>query len=361
MSPAEGFATLLTPEAVEARRYAAILEASRNELYLFEADTLRFITANKAARDNLGYSLEALRAMTPLDLKPDYDDTSFRRMIAPLARGEISELGFETEHRRRDGSHYPVEVVLRYSPDGARPLFVATILDISDRREKEARLQTLAERLRALSEQLVQVQEHERRHLARELHDEIGQQLTAALIRIRDPAARMPATLRTDLDRRFNSLIDQVRQLSLDLRPAVLDDLGLGPALRGYAERQAQLGHLQLTLAIDVPPQRFTPEVETALFRIAQEATTNVLRHAAAQRLRVRLWCDDGCLFLDIEDDGRGFELPAESGVAERHFGLMGMHERARLLGGDVELHRPADGGTRVRAWVPVATGSAAP
>lgn len=344
-----------TLDAAEARRYAAILEASRNELYLFDAASLRFITVNKAARDNLGYGMETLRSMTPLDIKPEYSEAAFRRMIAPLRLGQVRELGFETVHRRHDGSEYPVEVVLRYSPDGAKPLFVATILDISDRRDKEQRLQTLAERLRALSEQLVQVQEHERRHLARELHDEIGQQLTAALIRIRDPAARLPQALRRDLDQRFNSLIDQVRQLSLDLRPSVLDDLGLGPALRGYAERQAQLGRLQLDLQIEVAAHRYSPEVETALFRIAQEATTNVLRHAQAGRLRLRLWREADSLWLDIEDDGCGFAADAApAALTPRHFGLLGMHERARLLGGDVEVRSSPNTGTRVRAWVPV-------
>lgn len=338
----------------DAQRYAHILEESRNEIYLFAPDTLRFVTVNKPARNNLGYSIEELRELTPLALKPEYTEAAFRKMIAPLQRGRVSELRFETVHCRKDGSRYPVEVVLRYSAYDLSSVFVATILDTSERRDREQRLETLAERLRVLSEQLVQVQEHERRHLARELHDEIGQQLTAGLIRVRDPTVRLSAALRRDLGERFNALIEQVRNLSLDLRPAVLDDLGLAPALRWYAERQAALGRLQLEMQLSPPADRPSPEVETALFRIAQEAMTNVLRHAGAERLRLSLTTEDKRLQLVIEDDGRGFDTAELPPVTERHFGLLGMHERARLLGGDVQVTSRAGDGTRVAAWVPL-------
>ncbi|ULQ45685.1 PAS domain S-box protein [Flagellatimonas centrodinii] len=338
----------------DAQRYAQILEESRNEIYLFAPDTLQFVMVNKPARSNLGYGIEELRTLTPLTLKPEYTEAVFRQMIAPLQQGRVSELRFETVHRRKDGSHYPVEVVLRYSAYDLSSVFVATILDTSERRDREHRLETLAERLRVLSEQLVQVQEHERRHLARELHDEIGQQLTAGLMRVRDPTVRLSAALRRDLGERFNALIEQVRNLSLDLRPAVLDDLGLAPALRWYAERQAALGRLQLEMQLSPPADRPSPEVETALFRIAQEAMTNVLRHAGAERLRLSLTLEGQRLQLVIEDDGRGFDPAKLPPVTERHFGLLGMHERARLLGGDVQVTSLAGEGTRVAAWVPL-------
>ena len=210
----------------------------------------------------------------------------------------------------------------------------------------------MAERLRALGAQLVQVQEHERRHLARELHDEIGQQLTAALIELRDPALRLPQALRARWTEQFGGLIEQVRTLSLDLSPAMLVDLGLVPALRAYTQRQATLGGLSLSFTADEDLGRCAPEIENALFRIAQEATTNVLRHASATRLTVSLTQAAGALHLVIADDGVG--LPADPAETARHFGMMGMRERAALLGGTLRVARHAGQGLCIEARVPV-------
>ena len=229
---------------------------------------------------------------------------------------------------------------------------LAVVMDVTEQRQREAELAAMAERLRALGAQLVQVQEHERRHLARELHDEIGQQLTAALIELRDPALRLPQALRTRWTEQFGGLIEQVRTLSLDLSPAMLVDLGLVPALRGYAQRQATLGGLSLSFSADEGLGRCAPEIENALFRIAQEATTNVLRHASATRLTVSLTQAAGALHLVIADDGVG--LPADPAETARHFGMMGMRERAALLGGTLRLASRAGRGLSIEARIPV-------
>lgn len=336
----------------DALRYARILEESRNEIYLFAPDSLRFVSVNQPARLNLGYSLERLREMTPLDLKPGYTETTFRRMIAPLAQGRIQELRFNAEHRRCDGTLYPVEVVLRYSAYALSSVFVATILDVTEQRQRETELAAMAERLRTLGAQLVQVQEHERRHLARELHDEIGQQLTAALIEVRNPELRLPRTLRERWIQQFGGLIEQVRTLSLDLSPAMLDDLGLVPALRGYAQRQAALGGLALTLELDESLGRLSPEMENALFRIAQEAMTNVLRHAHATTLTLALRRVERQLQLSIADNGCG--LPPKGAELAAHFGMVGMRERAALLGGELNLESAPGAGLRVVVHLPL-------
>lgn len=229
---------------------------------------------------------------------------------------------------------------------------LAVVMDVTGQRQREAELAAMAERLRALGAQLVQVQEHERRHLARELHDEIGQQLTAGLIEVRNPALKLPQALRRRWIEQFGGLIEQVRTLSLDLSPAMLDDLGLVPALRSYAQRLAERGGLTLTLALDDAPGRFGPALENALFRIAQEATTNVLRHARATRLTLSLTRSDCEWVLVIEDDGVG--LPAAPAAAPAHFGMLGMRERAALLGGQLQVTSGKPRGLRIEARLPV-------
>ena len=120
-----------------------ILEDSRNEIYLFDADTLRFVQANRGARENLGYDMEELRQLTPLDVKPEFTRESLEELIGPLRRGESERIHFETVHLRRDGSTYRVEVHMQLSSASGSPVFVAIISDVSERRLAEEGLQRL--------------------------------------------------------------------------------------------------------------------------------------------------------------------------------------------------------------------------
>jgi signal transduction histidine kinase len=210
---------------------------------------------------------------------------------------------------------------------------------------------------------MLEIQEQERRQLARELHDEIGQVLTAVKIDLQTQIMRLGSAAAGEGLAGSVGLVDEaldrVRSLSLDLRPSQLDDLGLQPALRWYFDRQSRSSELEIQFSADLPPQRLDPGVETACFRIAQEAMTNVLRHAGATRVRVELRVDDGTLELLVEDDGKGFNVPAAQARAAggASLGLLGMEERADLAGGRIELHSALGSGTRIRARFPIAAG----
>ncbi|MFQ5416368.1 MAG: PAS domain-containing protein, partial [Myxococcota bacterium] len=132
----------------EATRFGRILEDSRNEIYLFDAETLRLIQVNRGARENLGYTMDELRQLTPLDLKPEFDAASFEELIAPLRDGTRRNVEFSTVHRRKDGSLYPVDVHLQVAADEPSPLFVAIVLDVTEAKEVE---ETLRLRDRAIS------------------------------------------------------------------------------------------------------------------------------------------------------------------------------------------------------------------
>ena len=193
------------------------------------------------------------------------------------------------------------------------------------------------ERLQALSEQLLVAQEEERRAIARELHDEIGQVLTAvgAGLRAIDPSAQ-----RAELSRRLEESLDmidraieEVRDLSLDLRPSLLDDFGLVPALEWYLDRMAQRTGLHMELLADNAEMCLPPGLETLCFRVAQIALTNVVRHAQAKNLRVELRKRETGLELVVRDDGVGFDVRGALERASRGatLGLLSMQERARL------------------------------
>jgi signal transduction histidine kinase/DNA-binding response OmpR family regulator len=209
-------------------------------------------------------------------------------------------------------------------------------------------------RLQQLSHQLVRAQEEERRHLARELHDEIGQALTATqlnlqvLLSVQDP--RELAKRLEDSIVLVEHLLQQVRALSLDLRPSMLDDLGLAPALRWYLSRQAERTGLAVSFAAEPSEMRLPAEIETTCFRIAQEALTNIVRHAHATHITVQLHQLYQQLQLLICDDGIGFDTTAAHGraVSGTSLGLLSMHERALLIGGHVTIESEPGLGTRV-------------
>jgi len=212
------------------------------------------------------------------------------------------------------------------------------------------------ERLAALSQQLIEVQEVERRHLARELHDEVGQVLTAlklsldAIDRIPPPAGQ--ARLR-EARQHLDDLLARVRDLSLDLRPAMLDDLGLLPALLWLVDRYSHQSTIQMHIEHDGLDRRFAPEIETGAYRIAQEALTNVARHAGVTQATVRLWVEDRTLTIQIIDTGKGFDS-ALAAADRAAGGVLGMRERARLLGGNLTVESTPGAGTRVTAQLPV-------
>jgi len=221
-----------------------------------------------------------------------------------------------------------------------------------------AAAQTTRARLQSLSAQLLQVQEAERRHLARELHDEVGQALTAVRINLlmlkrgADPgsaAGRIDDSLAI-----VERILAGVRQLSLDLRPSLLDDLGLAAALRWYVDAQAQRAGLTAAVIIDALDREPGPDLAITCFRVAQEAVTNVVRHAAARRIELELRQRSGALELAVRDDGVGFDVTAARERAGRgaSLGLLGLEERVEMAGGRVSIDS-SPSGTEIRVSFP--------
>lgn len=209
--------------------------------------------------------------------------------------------------------------------------------------QAEARLQTSTRQLKALSQRILQAQEQERRRIAIELHDELGQSLTAIKInlqlgeRFKDQA---PPDLYSENIRIVEDALQQVRRLATGLRPSMLDDLGLAPALKWMAEQSASRGNFQVVFHHERTQVRLASEIETACFRIVQEALTNISRHAVAKHVDITLTHQGSDLKLSVQDDGVGFDLVAmrERSQAGGSLGLLGMQERATLLGGQLDV-----------------------
>lgn len=224
-------------------------------------------------------------------------------------------------------------------------------------RELLDRLQRNEREFRRLGRAVWRVQEDERRRLARELHDGVGQNLTAIKHRLAAIASTLPDNAqdtRGALDAAIalcGDTLEDTRQLSRLLRPAILDDLGLEPALRWLARSQGEASGLDISLDIG-PLPALDGDLQTLLFRVAQEALNNIARHAQARSVLIRVVARGGLLQLQVADDGRGFapELAERGGGS----GLGGMRERLRLYDGKLEVHSVPGEGTRLRAVVPL-------
>jgi PAS domain S-box-containing protein len=261
-------------------------------------------------------------------------------------------------------STYPV-----WDPGQGRVVrLLGAVQNITEQKRAEEQLRAYAEQLRAFSHQLLDAQEAERRHIARELHDEIGQTLTGLKLSLTllarsgvPPLSQFSKSSQTlevggalaEACALVNKLIAQVRNLSLDLRPGMLDDLGLLPTLVWQIQRYTAQTKVLVVFEHSGLEKRFPAAVETAAYRIVQEALTNVARHAGAKEAAVRIWPDQNTLVVQIEDKGVGFDPQAvlASGTSS---GLAGMRERAYLLGGQLTVESALGAGTRLIAELPI-------
>jgi two-component system, NarL family, sensor histidine kinase UhpB len=227
-----------------------------------------------------------------------------------------------------------------------------TNADITERKHAEQELARRTQQLEALSRKLIEAQEAERRAVARELHDDFGQVLTALKLNLqrreRDDSESIALV---------DGAIARMRDLAQDLRPPLLDEQGLDASLRWYVEREAGRAGLAFRLTLTHLDQRPPAAVETTCFRVAQEALTNVIRHAQARVVEVELGRAAGMLQLVVRDDGRGFDVPAARLRAAHggSQGLLSMQERVALAGGDLEIDSAPGRGTTVRAHLPLA------
>jgi len=249
-------------------------------------------------------------------------------------------------------------------PRAFTPEHVALARDVADHLAvaiEQARLyeqvRGARERLADLASHLVAAQEAERRRVAKELHDEVGQVLTGLKLSLATIATATPAVDVGASVAQVDRLIATVRAMSLDLRPTVLDDLGLLPALLTHHERFTAQTGVRVRMEHQGVDRRFSNEVETAAYRIVQEALTNVARHAGVDEAVVRVWGDAERLTVQVTDRGTGFDPPAVA-AARSSSGLSGMSERAASLGGELSIDAAPGHGTRLLAILPLDSGT---
>jgi PAS domain S-box-containing protein len=359
----------LTERRETQRRFRRLLESAPDAVLIVAANG-RLVQVNGQAERLFGRPRRELVG-SPLELLvPPARRAAHRAGFAGyFAEPRVLHLGSEGTQifgLAADGREFPIELDLSPLDTEVGLMAIAAIRDLTERRRMEREREVLLaelgsgrERLRALSMRLLEAQEQERRAIARELHDEIGQALTAVRIDLQtlhdsaDEATRPVVESALGVTRR---LVTQARDLSLDLRPSLLDDLGLTAAIRWYLERHQQRLGGSATLVGDLGDLRIPAALETACFRVAQEALTNIARHAAARSVSVELRRADGEIELAVRDDGVGFDVDAarRRAVAGQSMGILGMEERVVLAGGRLVVDSRVGAGTEVRVWLPI-------
>ena len=335
----------ITERRAAEQRYQELVEQAADAIWLRGPDG-RMLFVNDAGCRLLGYSREELlRTASSELLHPTDPDTSVPiDVLQPLQTTRVERI-----MRHKDGHPIAVEASARRLADGSVQVISH---DITERKGIE-------EELRRMSQRLSEAQETERRAIARELHDEVGQALTATRINLKglqQQAGDGPLAPRlADSEAVVADLLAKVRQMSLDLHPSVLDDLGLAPALR-WCVRTRGVGS-DLKVSLDLPEElpRLDHMAEITLFRVFQETLSNVLKHSGAAHLSVRLEYTGERLLMSAKDDGRGFDAEAarQRALSGKSLGLLGMRERARLAGGELVLESVPGQGAEVRVSLP--------
>jgi signal transduction histidine kinase len=212
------------------------------------------------------------------------------------------------------------------------------------------------EHQKALSTRLVEIQETERRHIARELHDQVGQVLTGLQFMLessKNEAGEAHASNIVEAQEIVSGLIEQIREMSLNLRPAMLDDIGLLPTLLWHFERYTKQTGIKISFSHNEITQRLSPDIETAVYRIVQEALTNIARYAQVPEAFIQLTLQENILGVDIIDHGLGFDANVEAAKWSTA-GLVGMRERANMLGGYLVVKSDPNQGTQILVTIPL-------
>jgi PAS domain S-box-containing protein len=341
--------------------YRQLLESVQAIVWRAEAATLQFRFVSHEAEPLLGYPLSRWLDEPSFWLAHVHPED--REWVASLRRRAVAEgRDHEAEYRMiaADGRVLWLRDVVRVrGGDRRSPELFGVTIDVTERLRAEEELRRSREQLSDLSAHLTGVREAERAAIAREIHDELGQALTALRMdvswlrsHLREPA---PATLEklAGMDGLIEDTISRARRICSELRPGILDDLGLAAAVEWQAQEFERRTGVRCEVTSSLAAERLDRELSTALFRILQESLTNVARHAQAARVRVDLRQEGGRVVLEVADDGRGAAAGAQVG-GRRSLGVLGMRERARHLGGWLNFTSAPGKGTVVQAAIPI-------
>ncbi|GMR19448.1 MAG: hypothetical protein BMS9Abin36_0043 [Gammaproteobacteria bacterium] len=311
---------------------------------------------NEAYCRMVGYTREQLQAMTVADLEASESPEEVQLHIQRIRSQGYDR--FESRHRSKDGTLIDLDVSVTLANLGGTQVFFTFFRDISERKQIEIDLNASRENLQRLTAHLQTVREEERTLIARDVHDELGQVLTALNMDVYWLREHIPEG-QTEVKRKVLSMlplivsaIESVQRITSELRPAMLDELGLGPAIQWYMEEFQNRNGIKCQVSIELDKVQPDTDRDTVVFRILQEALTNVIRHAGASRVSLNINSGDDYIDMWLTDNGTGIDPSALD--QENAFGLLGMRERALTFGGNVDIKGRLGEGTTIMLHLPM-------
>jgi two-component system sensor histidine kinase UhpB len=310
-------------------------------------------------KDEFELSYEGIEAM----IHPDDRAKNIEKVERMLSQGEPCSYEFRIIRPNGDVRHILQIVEGTRGPDGKAETILGTMQDITRQKRIERELNRRAVGLQQLSKRLTHAREQERARIAKELHDELGQALTAMRINVSQLEKRLQYQISPEGMERIretgelaDQLLRQTRDLALSLRPSMLDDLGLTSALQWYTSRFAERAGIEIDFKVEGREELLSERLRTVIYRTVQEALTNVARHAQANEVGIALKFGADDLTLQVQDNGKGFDVVEVFSIdSERaHLGFLGMRESVEELGGTLSIQSSSNKGTKITVEVPI-------
>jgi PAS domain S-box-containing protein len=333
-------------------RMADIINSAPNAITIHNLDG-RFLYSNLKNCEMHQYTLDEFLAINlhTLDV-PASEAMIAKRMHLIMEKGEAI---FEVEHFRKDGSILPLEVIVKQIEWDGDIALLSIGRDITERKKGEEEILRSRKSLEDLYRRLNEIREEERANISREMHDQLGQSLTALKIdlnRLQKEISTMPVAVArlNDIMEMVSNTIKDVQRISSELRPEILFDLGLVPAIEWYTDSFETRSGIKCDLQAD--DSRYDDDQKNlVLFRVLQEALTNVIRHANATSVSIKLWRTNAGTILSVRDNGIGISKEKADSIGS--LGILGMRERARQYGGNVEISSRKNKGTTLTITIP--------
>lgn len=334
-------------------KYRTLVEQANDGIFIADL-TGRFVIVNSAGLKLSQYTEEELSALTIYDLA---DPEELK--VQPFRFEEMkNEQGARSERKlkRKDGTIVDIEINAKFLSDGR---FLAFIRDITERKKAENELNSSYKAIRKLTSHLQNAREEERTHIAREIHDELGQQLTVLKMdvswltkKIKQLESQQLNDKAAEIVKMLNDTVNTVRRISSDLRPVLLDDLGLAAAIEWHLAEFGKRSGIKTEFVTLESSTTIPRTTATGLFRIYQESITNIARHSEATEVTVELFVEDKIVTMAISDNGKGFDVSSIG--RKKTLGVLGMQERTVMMGGTFRIKRNPAKGMKVEVHVPV-------